>query len=771
MLDWLKKALGAGGVSGPAAEAYAAHDAGDFARALPLLEAHLAQQPQDAEALYRLGDTLYQLERLPEALPPLERAAALDGKRAAIQYKLGNVLKDLERPDDALACYQRALAIEPAHAQALNNAGTVLEGQGRTEEALRHYREAVAADRALTPAHGNLATLLLRLGRTAEAAKAYEALVALNPRSAGDWCNLGNAYQASERYEDALPCYEKALAIDPALAGAHYQRSTALLSLGRYADAEAAARRSADLAPSTECWSLLGEILQMQYRFDEALGAYQHGLRIDPDAPALLNNVGAAYRHKGDPDSACRFFERAIAASPQFIAPRLNWVTTRFGLGLVEGAAERYREILDIEPTHAHASRQLLTALLYLPGGPDELFEAHRDFSRRLASSIRKLPVPRRSGTARRKLRIGYLSSDLRKHPVGHNMTPVFRHHDREAFEIYVYSAARQPDDMTRWFRSQALAWRQVAYLSDEAVANQVRQDEIDILVLLAGRFDDNRPLVAAYRPAPVQVSLHDPATSGLEEMDYLIADRTLVPRDTTERFTERVICLPTFYLHAPLDDAPPPSPAPAARQGQVTFGSFNNPSKVNDRVIALWARVLHAVPESRLLLKFLHVFGIPSVRERILERFREHGVPPERIVIPADPGETRDQHLARYAQIDIALDPFPFTGSTTTFESLWMGVPVVTLAGDRMVSRWSAAMLRKVGLAHLVARSEADYVEIAKTLAAEPGGLGELRQGLRERVARSPLCDGPARVRQLERLYRRLWARWLARQAADGNR
>ena len=398
MLDWLKKALGAGGVSGPAAEAYAAHDAGDFARALPLLEAHLAQQPQDAEALYRLGDTLYQLERLPEALPPLERAAALDGKRAAIQYKLGNVLKDLERPDDALACYQRALAIEPAHAQALNNAGTVLEGQGRTEEALRHYREAVAADRALTPAHGNLATLLLRLGRTAEAAKAYEALVALNPRSAGDWCNLGNAYQASERYEDALPCYEKALAIDPALAGAHYQRSTALLSLGRYADAEAAARRSADLAPSTECWSLLGEILQMQYRFDEALGAYQHGLRIDPDAPALLNNVGAAYRHKGDPDSACRFFERAIAASPQFIAPRLNWVTTRFGLGLVEGAAERYREILDIEPTHAHASRQLLTALLYLPGGPDELFEAHRDFSRRLASSIRRPRRERRRG-------------------------------------------------------------------------------------------------------------------------------------------------------------------------------------------------------------------------------------------------------------------------------------------------------------------------------------------------------------------------------------
>jgi len=295
-----------------------------------------------------------------------------------------------------------------------------------------------------------------------------------------------------------------------------------------------------------------------------------------------------------------------------------------------------------------------------------------------------------------------------------------------------------------------------------------MRQDGLDILVVLAGRFDDNRPLLALHHAAPVQVSMHDPATSGLAEMDYLIADRNLVPRGAAEKFTERVVCLPTFFLHPSLADADPPGEPPCVRGGQITFGSFNNPAKINLEVVALWVRVLREVPESRLILKYMGAFAAAGLRARYLELFRRHGITEERVIISRDGPEGRLSHLARYAQVDIALDTHPFSGSTTTFEALWMGVPVVTLEGDRMVSRWSAAMLRKVGLSHLVADNESGYVAIARGLAADPAGLARLRAELRDRVARSPLCDERARVRQLERVYRFLHKAGTAREGGS---
>jgi len=258
---------------------------------------------------------------------------------------------------------------------------------------------------------------------------------------------------------------------------------------------------------------------------------------------------------------------------------------------------------------------------------------------------------------------------------------------------------------------------------------------------------------------------MHDPATSGLAEMDYLIADRALVPRHTTEQFTERVVCLPTFFLHPRLDEAPYDPKLPAARNGWITFGSFSNLPKINENVVATWAKVLLAVPESRLLLKYMDLYTLPGVRSRYLSLFRQYGIGEERLIIPVQGAENRADHFARYFQVDIALDPFPFTGSTTTFEALWMGVPVVTLEGDRMAARWSTAMLRKVGLSQHIARNEAEYVEIARQLASNPGELAGLRAELRERVARSPLCAEETRTLQLERLYRRMWKIWTANQ------
>jgi predicted O-linked N-acetylglucosamine transferase (SPINDLY family) len=307
--------------------------------------------------------------------------------------------------------------------------------------------------------------------------------------------------------------------------------------------------------------------------------------------------------------------------------------------------------------------------------------------------------------------------------------------------------------------RELAEGWRSTVGLDDRVVAEMIRDDGVDVLLSLAGRFDLNRPLVAAHRPAPVQISLFDAATSGMEAVDYLISDRTMTPRGTPERFTERVLCLPHYYLADMPDDLPPARPN--MRPG-VVFGSLNNPSKICDPVLDLWARLLARVPESRLILRYLNWFETPSIRERVKAALVRHGVDPARVVYPPQ-AATFVEHMALYDEIDVALDSFPFSGSTTTFDALAMGVPVVTLPGWSLISRWTAAMLRGVGLDEFAAATPEEYIEIAARIAGDAARRAELRTTLRARLSASTLCNGPRKTRQLERFYRAAWKKWCA--------
>lgn len=335
---------------------------------------------------------------------------------------------------------------------------------------------------------------------------------------------------------------------------------------------------------------------------------------------------------------------------------------------------------------------------------------------------------------------------------MGRNLEPVLANRDRERFEVVLYADVAREDATSARLKALADRWESIAGLSDAAVADRVRGEGIDILVLLAGRFDRNRPLVASWRAAPVQVSFHDPGTSGLREMDYLIADRVLVPgKRPVERFTERVVRLPSFYVHAPLAGLTI-GEAPSRNLGRVTFGSFNNPAKVGPGVLALWREVLDAVPGSQLRVRFKNWFSNTGLRDRF-----ERALGAGRVEFEGEEADLAG-HLCSYNRVDVALDPFPFTGSTRTFEALWMGVPVVTLAGEAMAGRWSASMLRALGLGDLIAGTPEEYVRVAVGLAGDGSRRADLRRSLRARVAASPLCDGRARARQIERLYRALW-------------
>ncbi|MBT7943866.1 MAG: hypothetical protein HN719_10965, partial [Alphaproteobacteria bacterium] len=361
---------------------------------------------------------------------------------------------------------------------------------------------------------------------------------------------------------------------------------------------------------------------------------------------------------------------------------------------------------------------------------------------------------------AERRLRIGYLTSDFRDHPVGHNVFPLISAHDRADFEVFCYADILNADAVTEQFQSTAEHWRTIAGMADDRVAAMIRSDEIDVLVILAGRFDRNRPLIAAHRAAPVQVSLFDGATSGLAEMDYWLTDDYLNPPDTAEQFTEELYRLPVFYQYPSGTEMPDVKPPPVLQTGHITFASFNSPAKVNEQVLALWAEVLKAVPDSKLLLKYKNWYAQPSLQNTTIERLAASGIDSERVSFEAA-SDTFAEHLGRYAAVDIALDPFPFNGATTTFQALSMGVPVITLAGDTFISRMAASLLHQIGLDDLAADTPEAYVDCAKNLATDSERLKTLRAELRQRLGDSPLCDAPAYANSFEVAYRDMWRRW----------
>ena len=359
-----------------------------------------------------------------------------------------------------------------------------------------------------------------------------------------------------------------------------------------------------------------------------------------------------------------------------------------------------------------------------------------------------------------RPLRIGYLSSDFRAHPVGFNMLPVYRRLDRQFFRIYSYAEVAGPDTATRLFEEASDVWRSTVGMSDADVARAIVADEIDILIVLAGHLDENRPYIARYRAAPVQVSHCDICTSAMPEIDYFIGDWFVTPRGGPERFSERVIRLPTFTVHSIPAEARAPGPLPAQTNGYITFGSFNAPQKILDQCIDIWSALIRAVPGSRLMLKHFESYSETATLTRILDRFAKRGIGGDRISV-LESADLRSEHLGAYDGIDIALDTFPFNGVTTTYEALLMGVPVVTIAGDRFVSRCAAATLEAVGLGVCIAADTSGYFNRAVELASNIERLASIRMNLRQAVITARICDADRYVRNLGRVYRAIWRRW----------
>ena len=566
----------------------------------------------------------------------------------------------------------------------------------------------------------------------------------------------------------SLSLFEQALALRPDFASAHANRGVALMALGRGTEGVGSFRRAVELDPQhLHGWYGLGNALGAQNDTVGAEEAFRKVLAINPDYFGARNNLGHALQRQGRMDEAIEAFTQAVAEAPDSALFTYNLAVAMQLAGDPAGALPVYRRALELQPDYVKVHTNILLSLNYVAGSPEALLEEHRAFDAQ--QTRRFLPAEPSWPNAKdpeRRLRIGYVSGDFHIHPVGNYLVGPLEHHDRNGFEVFCYSNDGQEDHVTARIATATDHWRDISAMTDERAAGLVRHDGIDILVDLSGHTDKNRPLLFALKPAPVQVSwLGYPGTTGMSAIDYLVMDACTMPPGVNWA-VESVVRLPNGrFCYSPPPYTPEVS-APSARpDGVVNFGSFNNVGKIGPEVVRLWARVLDAVPGSRLILKWKEL-DQPKVRQRLADAFAAAGVRPDRLELRH--GSGHNEMFAEYADVDIALDPFPFGGGLTSSEALWMGVPVVTLPQDRVPARQTLAFLHGVGLDDLAASSEDDYVRIAAALAADPVRRAELRRTLRPRMAASPMNDPKVFAEGLDAAYRQMWRRWCAGQAPE---
>lgn len=764
------------------------------------------EHSRDNPAIHNnLGYLLFILGRLGEAEAHYRAAIRCNPKLVEAYLNLGNVQVVNKAYADAVGNFRRALAINPSHprindikrhapvlAQGVPSEqakdlfrelcdaapteatwwyylGSVCGMTGDFPAAEHQLRKAVALDPNYGDAYIDLGNALYHQSKYDEALTEYRNALRLSPDQARLHNNLGYVLSEMGRYAEAEESYEAAIRIDPNVAEVYYGLATAQWRRGELVKAADSLRQAIRLKPEfAGAHNDLGNVLYALRQIDEAVEHWRRAVELNPDDVAGRTNLGIGLTERGDLAAASATFEKALQLQPDLATVYANLVPLRNLQGRPEEALECARKTLELDPHNADIGSSLLMTIHYLPrNSAKDFLEASLKWAAVHAAAAQPLGPHLNSPDAQRRLRVGYVSGDFFSHPVGYFLEPVLEHRDRSAYEVVCYYNNTREDDQTRRLRQSSDRWIDVARMSADELARQIYEDRVDILVDLSGHTALNCLPSFAYRPAPVQATwLGYFDTTGLEAMDYIIADRLVIPPEDEQYYVERVERLPDSYLcfsepHYPIEV----STLPALSAGRITFGGFHMAAKLRPAVIACWAKILRALPDTQLFLRYKG-FQDDELCNRYRDLFAEHGVEPERVRFFGS--APRRELLTAYREVDIALDPFPYTGGTTTAEALWMGVPVITLCGKGFVSRVASTILSVAGLDEFVADTEEDYVRKAVELASDLDRLSALRADLRRRILKSPLFDGPAFAAALEALYRRIWQRWCRPRAAD---
>jgi protein O-GlcNAc transferase len=635
-------------------------------------------------------------DRFDEAEAIYRDVLKTDPNNGIALYLLGVLLHDSKRLAEALPLLEKAAKLYPVPAESNNRLSAALREAGRIDESIAAARIAVEADPKMVEAHCNLGVGRHLKGDLAAAAAAYGKAIELNPNFGPAYNNMGNLLQASRELEAAETAYRRAAELQPTVA---------------------------------EPFNNLGSVLQYLNRPDEAIAACRKALELSPRFAPAHNNLATALKDRGDITPALESFREAIRCQPGYVKAHSNLLYS-----------------MHFDPAQDGAS----------------LLAAHEAWAATEANPLTHDARPHKPPPASevdRKLRLGYVSADLREHPVGRFMLTILSHRDKNAFEVTCYSDAQAVDPVTDALRRRSDRWLESAALSDEQLAARIRDDKIDVLIDLALHSGRNRLLTFARRPAPVQATyLGYPGTSGMEAMDFRLTDTFLdLPHREGRFYSERSIHLPrTYWCYAPPPNCPESGPLPALAAGNVTFGCLNNFAKVSEPALHEWAKILQRVPSARLIL---HA-PAGEAHARMLRLMQSHEIDPARIELLTR--QTAIEYLASFNRIDIGLDPFPYEGGTSTCEALWMGTPVISLMGEIAVRRAGVSLLGNAGLSELVARNSIEYVQLAVALGEDVPRLTRLRAEMRERMMASPLMNAKPFVRDLESAYQAMWRSWV---------
>jgi len=562
------------------------------------------------------------------------------------------------------------------------------------------------------PANDNALNLLGVLnhsrGKHKLAVRQIKKAISLDPDSFEFHYNLGRVFDSAKQYNEAIEHYNKAIEINP-------DDLNAIINLGR--------------------------IYYLQNKHAEAISLFQRALTMEPNNGSIHGHLSGCYRRLGLISESVKHAELGIQLDPGIDLPVLY-------------------------------SNFLLTLHYSIEHTTETIYQAHLGFQQRIADTLcAHIPVHNKPVTQKNKLRIGYVSPDFKTHSVSHFIGPVLACHDPSRFEIYAYNNHDEKDKISQQLKKHIFQWRDVMNMGDEDLAKQVQDDEIDILVDLSGHTAMNRLLLFARKPAPIQITwIGYPDTTGLKTMDYRITDHYADPIGKTEQYhTEQLVRMPEcFSVYSPPEKTPPVNSLPASDTGIVTFGTFNNLAKINSHVIDVWSMLLTAIDTSRLVIKTSALDDVATTH-RIRNEFMKRGIREEQLLLLGSDA-SQYQHLRRYHMIDIALDTFPYNGTTTTCEALWMGLPVIVMEGKTHVSRVGVSQMNNLELTELIAKNENEYVEIATSLAGNLEQLSKLRAGLRHRLQVSPLMDAETFTRHLEDNYRALWLSWLEKERFKGS-
>lgn len=686
-----------------------------------------------AEAGFRLGKQLLAEDRNREAVAACTQALVHDPSNARAWCALGAAQRKLAEMDAAREAYDKALLADPGYAQAWSNLGEWQLVKGEVATALASFEQALKFDPHLLEALNNRVATLYELGRFEDAEAAARRAIELNPDEAALHVNMGNVLLHTGKARPAVKSFRRALECDPACSEAHMNLAT-----------------------------LFGETQHI----GETLVFIEKEIALKGESAQRLASLALAQQARGDLAAAEASCEKVLEMQPGNVSALITLAGCLSARADHRGANLLQERALVSNPQMPAICSNIAFNSTYLPDiSAEEVFDYHREWARRFGKggagpALAHEFTHGRSRQSDRPLRIGYVSGDFGTHPVGFLLRDVIRHHDCKSFEIHCFSMMRKDDEITVAIREHASAWHDVLLTSDDDLAKEIHDKGIDILVDLSGHTAYNRLPSFALKPAPVQATwigyFH---STGLTSIDYFITDPYTSPAGCGQLFSETPVWLPhSRFCYSPPAYAPEVAVPPVLVQGRITFGCFNRIEKLVEPVIAAWAEILKAIPGSRLLLK-AGTLQNEGACDELRRRFVDCGLDGDRLELRGP--SSHPEMLEQYGEIDIALDPFPFNGGMTTLEALWMGVPVITVAGNSVVSRQTLSALENIGLSELVYPDVASYIRGAIALAADHQRLAELRNELRPRMAASPIRQPEQFTRDLEHLYRRMWHAW----------